>query len=232
VVPSAAQTGQSVTATGIGGVPPYSWNTGGGVPASGAGPSRSAIYATQGVKTFTVTDSNAKSGVCNVAIGGAFTATGQVATPPGALDFDTSYTVRLTVWDSQDQQSVPVTVAYATHEEWVKPLFTLTPPQPAAGQTVTFTDTTDYGSDAPGDLEWNFGDGSPVDTTSPATTHQYASELTGVNVTLKARSSSMPVGTYCSGTQTFNVLKAIPGYREVRPGTQTSPTPPPGGTQR
>jgi hypothetical protein len=182
------------------------------------------------VKTFTVTDSNAKSGTCNVAIGGAFTKTGQVTTPQGALKFSTPYTVRLTVWDSQNQPSVPVTYGYATHEEWVKPLFTLSPPKPAAGQSVTFTDATDYGTDIPGGLEWNFGDGSPVDTTSPAATHTYASEISGVIVTLKARSSSMPAGTFCSGTQSFDVRKPIPGYREVRPGTQPSPVQSPGAS--
>jgi len=224
-------TGQSVTATGVNGIPPYSWNTGGGIPASGTGPSRSAIYATQGVKTFTVTDSNAKSGTCNVAIGGAFTTTAQYTTPQGALDFETDYTVRLTVWDSADQASVPVTFDYSTHEEWIKPQFTLTPPKPAAGQSITFTDTTDYGSDTPDGLEWDFGDGSPIDTTSPATQHTYTSEM-GVTAILRARSSSMPNGTYCSAEQKFDILKAIPGYREVRPGTQTSPRGEPGGTQR
>lgn len=229
VDPVGAPIGQTITATGFSGIPPYSWNMGGGSPNTYSNTlSATTAYASVGTKTITIGDSAGSSGTCTVIIGTGFVSAGTTTTAqgqPGIIDFNTDYTVRLTVWDANGTQST-VTLPYRTKNgPWVQPAFSFLPAQPAAGQPVTFTDETDYQGSSKDGISWDFGDGSLLNTTDLNPTHTYATELNNVSVTLKARSSIMTPGEYCTVTSAapFNILKPIPGYREVLPGSQTAP---------
>jgi len=84
-----------------------------------------------------------------------------------------SYTVTLTVTDSEGLSDTETKVAYIA--ELPTALFTYSPTSPYMGDTVTFNASQSY--DVDGYIVsyvWNFGDGTPqVNTTNPITTHIY-----------------------------------------------------------
>lgn len=236
VNPASINAGQATVATGASGIPPYTWASTGGLPAVGSGPSYATTYATTGTKTITITDSNAKAGTCNVNVGASYASSGTVTTSqnqPGAIAYNTPYTIRVMVWDADDRASSwSAPFAYSTKPgPWPAPDFTFTPDKPFAGLPVQFTDTSVNG---PTSWLWDFGDGSTDPSQNPA--HAFTTEG-DYTVTLDATNAA---GT-CSVTKVISPSKALPQYREVRPGSQPSatprptepvnPTPPPPGGQ-
>ncbi len=145
------------------------------------------------------------------------------STAPGALAFGHTYWMRTKSWDTADTPSAwSSAVSFSTPPgPFPQPNFTMDPAQPTAKQPVTFTDTSNYQGASPATLQWDFGDGSAPSSENPAT-HTYTSD-SPVSVTLRV-SSSNSGSEFCSVTKSVSVQKAIPQYREVRPG-QTSPTP-------
>lgn len=167
--------------------------------------------------------------ITSASAAGPLTSLKTVSTGQGVLSFGQAYWVRVQAWDSSGTSSgwSSPAASFATPAgPYPRASFTFAPPKPAAKQDVTFTDTTNYGGATPTAQQWDFGDGSAPDTTNPAT-HQYANPSAGITVTLRVSSSVMQPGQTCTATQNINVSKAIPVYKEVRPGAATSATPVP-----
>jgi PKD repeat protein len=220
--PASINAGDPTTATGAAGIPPYAWTSIGGLPPDGAGGSYATTYDSTGNKTITITDSNGKSGTCNVAVGASYTATGTVTTAqnqPGVIAYSTGYTIRVKVWDADDRESAwSAPFAYATKPgPWPRADFTFSPDQPFAGLPVQFTDTS---ANSPTSWLWDFGDGFGDVSQNPA--HAFSVEGS-YSVTLQATNAA---GS-CSVTKVIDANKPLPQYREVPPGGQPTPTPRP-----
>lgn len=163
-----------------------------------------------------------------VGAGAPYTTTGTVRIDSGLLSYDTSYTAELTVWDASDRTSQTVTLAHTTLEgPWVSAAFTYDPQQPAAGIPVTFTATAGSDPDTtPTDARWDFNNDGAWDANGVLVSHTFSAEADSMTVGMEARNDIMPDGVYCPAPDAvFGVQKPIPGYREVRPGDRTSPTP-------
>gem|GEM_PF-1173957 len=139
--------------------------------------------------------------------------------PSHMYDRPGNYTVTLTVTDSQDVSSsheMNITVANTP------PIadFTMSPQQPAVGQTVQFTDGSTDGNGAIVSWNWTFGDGSVSSQQHPS--HQYSTADT-YTVTLTvtddngATDTATATVTVAGTTPTaaFSVTPAVPKTGDV-----------------
>jgi hypothetical protein len=150
------------------------------------------------------------------------------STGQGVLGYAATYWMRVKVWDSANSVSAwSAPLSFSTPAGLYPDVsLTISPPTPAAQQMVTFTDTSDYHGAAPITREWDFGDGTVI-TESPGTgttTHTYTDLGSGITATLSVTSTnSNPLS--CSATATFGGANTVPIYKEVIPGTISSPAP-------
>jgi PKD repeat protein len=154
---------------------------------------------------------------CIPTLSSAFITTGTVITSPGnpgTIGFSTNYTIRVKVWDAEDQESAwSAPYGYATKPgPWPEVDFAYAPSKPAAKQPIQFTDQTLNGPIA---WSWSFSDGGISAEQHPVYTFNAEGSY---SVTLQATNTA---GT-CSTTKALGITKPIPTYREVRPGQESS----------
>ncbi len=146
---------------------------------------------------------------------GPYTAIGTVSTTqgqPGVIDFDTDYTIRVKVWDTDDRESAWTSSDYSTKPgPWPVANFSYQPAKTIAGQPIQFSDQSSNGTTA---WFWDFGDGSTSAEQHPIYTYAVDGSY---SVTVAATNDA---GTCISTPQNLGISKPIPTYREVRPGQQ------------
>lgn len=144
------------------------------------------------------------------------------------LVFNANYKARVRVWNSYD-----IVSGWTESSSWKTPVhaypntnspyqFTWSPKNPLADGLVKFTDRTLFDSQS-SDKQWLWtfipsgaGGGSG---TSVAQNPSYSFNQPGFyQVTESARDNALPAGQYCVGpTQTINVQKPVPIWKEVLP---------------
>lgn len=142
----------------------------------------------------------------------------------GFISYNHSYTWEITVWDSANVSNGPKAGAgfttpvhmYPTADFFCSPSAVSCPANHSAFEPIDFTnDSICYNSSnnpiACSSLVWNFGDGSPLDTTA-APSHSYAVQG---NYSLSLTASD---GTYsCPKGMNMNIGPVSPRWKEVIP---------------
>ncbi|MBI2063459.1 MAG: PKD domain-containing protein [Candidatus Yanofskybacteria bacterium] len=129
--------------------------------------------------------------------------------------WNVTYKARVRVWDSND-----VVSNWSESDTWRTPRhaypivdFSWSPLQPAANQSVQFTDQTQFFDGGGGDRDWDwlFGDGNSSNNENPS--HTYSDS--GIfNVTSTVTDDD---GFTCALTKPIGIERPIPTWKEVSP---------------
>lgn len=137
--------------------------------------------------------------------------------PLQSLKYNESYEATLTVWDSKNAASDPVSITFTTPEKYPKISFTTSSTRAILGQPLTFTNTSI--STAVITCQWDMGDGYSTTTNcNENDSFQYTYTSQGnklVTLTGTDDGNLLDGVRNCTATTTVQIIKAPGGYREV-----------------